>query len=261
MVSSQVFPRMQPLETFFASVGPLGVSKSSSLSLKPPILGETLLSRIKDLERALGAGGSSTFSTHQTANTSSVAPPYGGGQPPFFQQQSLAPAPAGAENLAATVAVLDTRLMDLQAEVTKFKKMSDDTIIKVHFSEFTSADSFAAWWKLNCVALDELGHIIANDVHLCFADALGLIVMAVGTHNTVTSDMDKMSFLYRAKQTGYATAEAAVLFQSIGKQLPLMFGKLTPNTSERILPLCLTFPSWDNQDGETLFVDIRKRDL
>ena len=40
-----------------------------------------------------------------------------------------------------------------------------------------------------------------------------------------------------------------------------MFGKLTSTTSERVLPLCPTFPSWDNQDGETLFVEIRKRDL
>ena len=98
------------------------------------------------------------------------------------------------------------------------------------------------------------------NIHLCFPYELGLMAMASGTHEIVTTDMDEMSFSYRVKQTGYATLEAAVLFQSIGKRLPLMFGKLTSNTSERILPACLTFQSQDTQDGELLFVDIRKRD-
>ena len=40
-----------------------------------------------------------------------------------------------------------------------------------------------------------------------------------------------------------------------------MFGKLTSDTSERILPVCLLFNSFDKQDGETSFVDYKKRDL
>ena len=67
-------------------------------------------------------------------------------------------------------------------------------------------------WKLNCIVLDVLGHVISNDVHLCFPGAFGLTVIASGTHDVVTTDMDEMSFSYRAKQTGYATLEAAVLF-------------------------------------------------
>ena len=198
-----MLPRLIPLETFFISVGASRVSKSSSLSQtqKSPVVGEHLLSRIEVLERALGAGGSSTFPTQQTANTTSFAAPYGGGQPPFFQQQNLAPAPAGAGNLAATVAALDTRLMALQDEVTKLKKMSDDTIIKVHFSVFKSADAFAGWWKTNCVVIDAIGQIIGNDVHFCFADALGLMAISAGTNDTVTTDLEEISFSYKAQQT------------------------------------------------------------
>ena len=40
-----------------------------------------------------------------------------------------------------------------------------------------------------------------------------------------------------------------------------MFGKLTSDTSERILAACLLFNSFDKQDGETSFVDHKKRDL
>ena len=70
-----------------------------------------------------------------------------------------------------------------------------------------------------------------------------------------------MTFSYKAQQIGYATAESALLYQSIDKRLLVMFGKLTSTTSELVLPLCSTFPSWDNQDGETSFVEIRKREF
>lgn len=160
----------------------------------------------------------------------------------------MALAPAVVEDLVASVTTLHTRVKALQDALNKLKKMNDGTIIKVAFAEFISSESFAAWRKLNCTLLDILGHAISIDVHLCFLDTLGLMTMGFGTYDVVTSDLDEMSFSYRAKQTGYATLEAAVLFQSIGNRLPLMFGKFTSNTSERILPACLMFPSWDNQD-------------
>ena len=56
-----------------------------------------------------------------------------------------APAPAGATALTLQVADLETKVMALQAEVTILKKMSDDTIIKVHFTEFKSTNGFAGW--------------------------------------------------------------------------------------------------------------------
>jgi len=68
VVLARVFLRIQPLESFFASIGQSGVSQSSSLLLEPPVLGENVLSRIEDLERALAAGGPSTF----PLNTSTV---------------------------------------------------------------------------------------------------------------------------------------------------------------------------------------------
>ena len=68
-----------------------------------------------------------------------------------------APAPAGAAALTLQVADLETKVMALQAEVTLLKKMSDDTIIKVHFTEFKSADCFAGCWKSNCVVKNAIG--------------------------------------------------------------------------------------------------------
>ena len=173
----------------------------------------------------------------------------------------MAPAPAGAAALALQVADLSAKLITLESEVTLLKKMSESTIIKVHVTEFKSAAGFAGWWALNCVVTDALGQPIASDVHLCFADALGLLAMAAGTRATASTDLEDMNFAFKAQQIGYLTKEAALLTQSIDKRLPAMFGKLDSSTSERILPLCLTFPDWDNQDGETSFVDIRKREL
>ena len=267
VISGLVFPRLTPLESFFASVGSSGVSTQSSLQLTPPGVGDNLLSRIAALERASAAGGSSTCPTQHTANMSSFAPlfsfppPYGGGQPPFSQQQSMAPAPAGAAALTLQVADLEVKLIALQLEVTLLKKMSDDTLIKVQFIEFKSAVGFAGWWKLNCVVTNAIGQPIANDVNLCFADALGLLAMAAGTRDCTSTDLEDMNFAYKAHQIGYLNTEAALLYQSIDKQLPVMINKLKSTTSEWILLLCSTFPSWDNQNGETSFVKIRKREL
>ena len=107
--------------------------------------------------------------------------------------------------------------MVLQGEVVKLKKMSDDTVIKVHFSTFKSADAFSGWWQSKCVATDVMGHSIASDVHLCFADALGLMAMSSGTQDSVSTDLEQLSFSYRARQTGFDTSEDAVLYQSISK--------------------------------------------
>ena len=87
------------------------------------------------------------------------------------------------------------------------------------------------------------------------------MAMSGGTNDSVTTDLDQLSFTYRAQQTGFDTSEDAVLYQSISKRLPLIFGKLTPSTSERVLPACPTFRSWDNLDGETSFVENKRRDL
>ena len=99
------------------------------------------------------------------------------------------------------------------------------------------------------------GHALQNAFHLCFPDAMGIMALASRTQDVVTTDLQEMSFTFKAKQTGYATSEAAILYQSLKKRL------LTSDTSERILPACPLFKSFDNQDGETLFVDNKKRDL
>ena len=87
------------------------------------------------------------------------------------------------------------------------------------------------------------------------------MAMASGTQDIVTGDLEEMSFQYKAKQTGYETSKAALVFQSLGKRLPVMFGKLTSNSSERTLPGCPTFKSFNTQDGEASFVDHRKREV
>ena len=86
------------------------------------------------------------------------------------------------------------------------------------------------------------------------------MAMASGTEDVVTKDLEEMSFSFKTKQTGYTTLEAAILHQSLVKRLPIMYGKLTSDTSERILPACLLFKSFDKQGGETSFVDHKKRD-
>ena len=138
---------------------------------------------------------------------------------------------------------------------------NDDTLITVHFTDYKSEIGFDGWWSSNCAVKNTIGEIIASDVHLCFVDALGLLALAAGTHNSGGLGIETMAYSYKAQQIGYATLEATLLYQSIDKQLPAMFGKLTSTTGERILPLFLTFLSWDNQDGETSFVNIQKREL
>ena len=90
---------------------------------------------------------------------------------------------------------------------------------------------------------------------------MDVMAIAFGTQDVVTTNLEEMSITFKAKQTGYATLEAAILYQSLEKRFPILFSNLTSDTSERILPSCPLFKSFDKQDGETLFVDNNKRDL
>ena len=74
---------------------------------------------------------------------------------------------------------------------------------------------------------------------MCFADALGLLAMAAGTRDSTSTDLEDMTFAFKAQQVGYLNKEAALLSQSIDKRLPVMYGKLNSTTSERILLLRL----------------------
>ena len=87
------------------------------------------------------------------------------------------------------------------------------------------------------------------------------MAMVSGTKDIVTGDLEVMTFQYKAKQSGYESSEAALVFQSIKKRLPTMFSKLTANSSEYTLPGCPTFESFNTQDGESSFVDYQKREV
>ena len=81
----------------------------------------------------LEGGGLSTLSTWHTGNVTSFAPPYARLQPLFIQQHNLAPAQVDTIALTVTVADLENRVMVLQDAFDKFKKLNNDTLIKVLF--------------------------------------------------------------------------------------------------------------------------------
>lgn len=95
--------------------------------------------------------------------------------------------------------------MSLQAKFTRLKKESNDTIITVGYDEFTSLNSFAAWWKTNYTVPAVNGHTSQEAIHLCFPDAPGIMAMASGTQDVVTTDLEEMTFQFKAKKIGYAT--------------------------------------------------------
>ena len=97
-----------PWKPFFASVGPFGVFKLSSMALPMPVVGENLLAQLAQLELALGIGELSTLPTQHNRNRTPFAPKYAGIQPPFAQQHSLAPTQVSSVDSAATVAALET---------------------------------------------------------------------------------------------------------------------------------------------------------
>lgn len=82
--------------------------------------------------------------------------------------------------------------------------------------------------------------------------------MTAGAHETNSNYLENLSFTYKENQTGYATSEVAVLFQSLEESLLVISGELTSNTSKHILPTCSTFAIFDKQDGELLFVDKKR---
>ena len=62
---------------------------------------------------------------------------------------------------SATIEKLgDVWVTTLQAEVTKLKRGSNDTVIKVGYEDLPSVDSFAAWWKTNCTVSNVNGHAL-----------------------------------------------------------------------------------------------------
>lgn len=84
-----------------------------------------------------------------------------------------------------------------------------------------------------------IGQSIANDVNLCFADALYLFAMATGANHSAGTDTKAMTYSFKAQQIGYSTTDAAMLFQSIRKQLPIILANLRL-PPVRVSSLCLS---------------------